>query len=96
MSGLLKNLLFALGLALILWLGYVLFFQDDGTNQVNNAVNTQAALETEEFLIRLQSLRSIDIDDAIFDDVRFSSLVNFKTDIGDEPTGRRNPFAPVE
>ena len=96
MSSLLKNLLFALGLALILWLGYTLFVQNDGTTDPNSAVNTQASLETQEFLIRLQSLRSINIDRSIFSDERFSTLVDFSVELGDEPVGRRNPFAPVE
>ena len=96
MSSLLKNLLFALGFLLIIYLGYVLFFNGSGSGDANSAVNNQAALETQDFLVRLQSLRSINLDMSIFDDKRFSSLVNFKQALPDEPTGRKNPFAPVQ
>jgi hypothetical protein len=97
MSNLVKNLLFAFGLAVILWLGYILFLKEDDDSLLssNAQIANQAALETQEFLIRLQALRSIDIDGSLFNDQRFTSLVDFRLELADEPTGRVNPFAPV-
>lgn len=95
MSSLLKNLLFGLGLAILLWLGYTLFINGDDDGTSNEEVINQANLEAQAFLAKLQSLRSIDIDGDIFNDPRFRSLQDFTVELEDEPTGRSNPFAPV-
>ncbi len=97
MSSLLKNTLFALALALILWLGYTVFFsKDDPSLTAGNAlVSSQAARDTQEFLTRLQQLRNIQLDRTIFSDDRFRSFVDHRQDIVDEPVGRANPFAPI-
>lgn len=99
MTGLLKNLLFALGLAIILWLGYTVFLKEDEgavLESRNDAIASQAALEAQEFLGRLQQIRKYDLNGSVFNDTRFTSLENFRQELRDEPTGRRNPFAPVE
>jgi len=98
MSNLLKNLLFALGLAVILWLGYSLFLKGDETllETSNSRIVGQATLETQAFLVRLQQLKSIDLDGGIFDDSIFKSLTDHRQALGNEPTGRENPFLPVE
>lgn len=97
MTSILKNLLFALGLALIVWLGYAVFFQgNDSVDTQNEQIAGQAVAETQVFLARLHLIRSLKIDGAIFKDTRFSSLVDFREELVPEPTGRRNPFAPVE
>lgn len=97
MSSLLKNILFALGLALILWLGYSVFFkQDDDLLSANNSlVANDAARDTQEFLTRLQQLKSLRLDASIFSDDRFRSFIDHRKEITDEPYGRPNPFAPV-
>ena len=98
MSSLLKNLLFALGLALIVWLGYALFIQndEDSLTSSEDGISSQATLETQEFLIRLNELKVIEIEGAVFSDRRFSSLTDFRLPLRPEPTGRENPFAPIE
>lgn len=96
MSGLLKNLFFALGLALILWLGYVVFIQEDSPSlsAENSLVTSQAVRDSQEFLATLQQLRTIEIDESFFSSPEFSSLVDHRQDIVDEPYGRENPFVP--
>lgn len=99
MSSLLKNLLFAFGLALIMWLGYLAFFKngDDALLSSNGAVASEAARETQVFLSKLQQLRALEnIKKPIFEDQRFRTLVDYRQFIEEEPTGRQNPFAPID
>lgn len=97
MSSLLKNILLALGLALILWLGYRIFFATDDAalTENNSLIASEAARDTQEFLTRLQQLRNIKLDATIFADDRFRSFVDHRQEIVDEPVGRTNPFAPI-
>lgn len=97
MSPLIKNLLFALGLATIVWLGYTIFIKDSelGLTASNSLVTSQAILDAQEFLAKLQQLRVIELDDKLFSDPRFRSLVDHRQVIVDEPVGRSNPFSPV-
>jgi hypothetical protein len=97
MSNLLKNLLIALVLAVVLFLGYNLFLAEDDETSLSSATGeSQAARETQAFLVRLQSLRAVDINTNVFTDSTFRSLTDFRQEIVDEPTGRANPFAPVQ
>lgn len=96
MSSLLKNIFFALALAGILWLGYRIFFAADDTSETLNAgVVTEASRDTQEFLRTLQQLRGITLNQQIFTDPRFQSLVDQRQPIIPEPIGRQNPFAPI-
>lgn len=98
MSNLLKNLLIALSLAVILFLGYQVFLSDDESTSIlstSNSLEGQAAQETQAFLVRLQSLRDVKIDTAIFDEPAFRSFTDTRKELTDEPTGRSNPFIPV-
>lgn len=94
MTNLLKNLMFALGLVIVIFLGYQVFLAKPSLE--DSVVTGQAEAETQAFLARLNEIRSIDIDDTFFTDIRFVSLVDFRVELEDEPAGRENPFAPVE
>lgn len=98
MSKLLKNIIFAGGFALILWLGYVVFIQDsDPALTASNAqVNNQAVRDAQDFLLKLQQLRTIELEGALFSDPRFNSLIDLRQEVTAEPVGRTNPFVPVE
>lgn len=97
MSGLLKNLLIAFGIAVLLWVGYMVFIQrDDQLVTSSDPASSQAALESQEFLRLLQLLESVRVDGAIFSDQRFRSLIDLRQEIPGEPVGRENPFAPLE
>ena len=98
MSGLIKNVLLALGLAIVLWLGYTLFLKEDESAPLtaqNNFVTSQAARDTQDFLLKLQQLRNIEFRQALFTDPRFQSLIDHRQDLINEPVGRDNPFAPI-
>ncbi|MCD5382468.1 MAG: hypothetical protein LR017_04155 [Candidatus Pacebacteria bacterium] len=97
MTTLLKNLIFALGLAIILWLGYTLFVQEDEAvlDSQNGMVRDDVERETQEFLNRLQHIKTLDISNTLFTDSRFNALTDNRQEVIDEPTGRQNPFAPA-
>ncbi len=95
MSSLLKNILFALALAVILWLGYKVFFAEDETAPLNAEAVTEASRDTQEFLGLLQQLRVLRLDEQMFNDARFQSLVDHRQAIIPEPVGRKNPFLPI-
>ncbi len=100
MTNLLKNLLIALVVAALLFAGYFFYLKDEiggtGDTPINRSQKTMrsAEEETQELLERLTVLNNIKIDDKIFEDERFRLLVDFRQDLGKEPIGRTNPFAP--
>lgn len=101
MSNLLKNLLIALFLAALLWLGYVVFLKGEGgqselLTSSAGTVSAEAALESQRLLAKLQELDGYDVSADIVSGAVFSSFVDFRVDLGSEPSGRPNPFAPVQ
>ena len=97
MSPLIKNLFFALGLAVLLYLGYTVFFAGDGGDPFTETENGGGAtIATQEFLIKLRRIQDIQIDTTFFNDHRFKALEDFQITIEPEETGRPNPFEPVE
>ena len=96
MSNLLKNLLFILGLAVLLFLGYMVFLRDSVTTSTGSLTGATAEEETQALLDKIQRIQTYSADSPIFDNQSFKSLTSFQVDIPEEPTGRSNPFAPVE
>lgn len=95
MSSTLQNILVLLGVVLIAGLGYYLFAQNsdlDTSGANNRAVTSQATVETEAFLRRLNELKGIELDGSILNDSRFTSLIDFSTEVQSMPVGRGNPF----
>ncbi len=95
MSPLIKNLLFALVLAVIVWVGYMVFMRESDDIVTGTTMN-EATRDSSEFLIRLRQLESIELRGDILEDARFKSLVNYTQDVLDEPVGRKNPFLPID
>jgi|JI10StandDraft_1071094.scaffolds.fasta_scaffold26285_5 hypothetical protein len=97
MSNLLKNLLIALGLAIILFIGYITFVRDDGSDaMISESLSPEVRQETQQLLSTLQELKSINVEGRIFSDPLFLSLRDFRVELGTEPEGRSNPFAPLQ
>jgi hypothetical protein len=101
MSNLLKNLLIAVLIAGGLFAGYYFFLRgnndslsDVGSNSSTSSLTAEE--KTARLLARLELLRTIKIDDSLFSDARFTSLRDFRQDLGQESAGRANPFAPLE
>lgn len=95
MSPLIRNLAFAFGLALILWLGYMLFFRESDELVTTEGSTSAVALEGQAFLKTLSEVQAIQLNGEILDDPRFEILVDLRQDVVDEPVGRKNPFLPV-
>jgi hypothetical protein len=99
MSNLLKNLLIALGLAVILFVGYVVFIKDgatDGGALLTESFSAEAELETQQLLATLNEIKSLNVEGRIFSDPLFLSLRDFRVELGTEPESRDNPFAPIQ
>lgn len=100
MSPLLKNLLIALTLVVILFAGYLIFVRGNGiptpTRGDSEMLSQQAQLESQKLLVTLNELKEFKVDGAVLTDVIFSSLRDFRTDLGSEPSGRSNPFLRTE
>ncbi|MBI3632521.1 MAG: hypothetical protein HY225_03670 [Candidatus Vogelbacteria bacterium] len=69
---------------------------------VSGGLQTVAPLSTadsnalsQDFLVALSSLNSLELNSAFFDDKIFRNLVDYSKDIKDEDLGRENPFLPV-
>lgn len=94
MKSLIKNTLFALSLALIVWFGYIVFYQEEAPGLTENS-QSEAIVKREGFLSKLKELDGLHLDTALFEDKDFSSLVDYSVPVVDEEVGRPNPFAPV-
>lgn len=98
MSKLLKNLLVALGIVVVVWIGYSAFTGDPEIplSSTGSTLSMEAQIETQEILAKTQKLNSFSIDNDVLNDERFVSLTNFRVDLLEEPVGRVNPFATVQ
>jgi hypothetical protein len=91
-----KNVLIAIVVACLLYLGYVYLWPTDGdvpllgstTGALENAVDT-------ELLTVLAQTRQIDLDSTLFESAVFKSLQDIGQTISAQPLGRENPFAPL-
>jgi len=84
-----------LSIIVVLVIGYMLLNNDpvDTTSALAiDAVPSQVGADLLPVLHELQSLR---LDTSIFENSAFRSLSDFTVDIGTQPVGRDNPFAPL-
>ena len=98
MSNLLKNLLIALGLAILLFVGYTVVFKEDESLtgiESSGTFSVEAELETQRLLATSNELKLLNIDGSLFSDPLFASLRDFRVELGTEPSGRPNPFSPI-
>ncbi len=98
MTPLLKNLLIALGFAVLLWVAYRFFFSEDETLLVpgQDAAIVAASGESQKLIQSIRQLQSIELNASIFRDARFRALVDHRQELVEEPVGRQNPLAPIE
>ena len=94
MTSIIKNIIVIGGLLALAGIGYYLFvIQGSATlNTGNSSGISQAEIETQSFLRRLEELQTINLSTAIFQDARFRSLTDFSTTIDRVQAGRNNPF----
>ena len=94
----LKNILIILFLVVIVAAGVYLYLHPDITESLlssDKAVSSSALLETKDFLQRFQAFESVELDDSVFTDRRFGSLVDFRQPVIPTVIGRPNPYQPV-
>jgi len=91
-----KTLLTILVIILIAFIGYSMFFTggNDGSVLVSQSTSVQGGGDNA-LLVLLVNLKSITLDDGLFNDPAFKSLIDFGQELIPEPSGRQNPFAPV-
>ena len=94
MQSILKNILFAFSFAILVWLGYIVFFT--GNDAALTSSTSQAAVEGAAFLAKLKDLEAIKLDNHFFTDPRFQSFVDNRQDVTQTPYGRPDPFAPLK
>ena len=105
MSPLLKNLLIILVLGSIVLLGVFIYLNQEKLEDLpggklltkNKVASSDALLEAKNFQERYDVFeKSVKLDDSLFTDERFRSLVDFRQPIIETAIGRANPYVPVE
>ena len=94
----LKNILIILFLVTIVAVGAYLYLYTDVPDSLlssDNDVSSDDLLEAKDFLQRFQAFKSVELDDSIFTDKRFQSLVDFRQPIIPTAIGRPNPYQPI-
>jgi hypothetical protein len=96
MLGFLKNTKLLGGLAVLVLAGGLLYYYYGSTDEVP-AVSSEsdASVASQELLLTLGGLNTIELNPALFSDPSFTALSDFGVVIPAQPTGRRNPFAPL-
>ncbi len=77
----------------VLFLGYQYFFAQPNTDVVSVETNPDVSSD-QDLVALLFELKSIRLDNTIFQDPLFQSLHDFGQGLVQEPVGRQNPFAP--
>jgi len=91
-----KTPLTIVAVVIVAFIGYQMFFEVGSNGSVLTSQNaTVRGGGDNELLILLINLRSITLDESLFNDSAFKNLVDFGQELFPEPTGRQNPFAPV-
>lgn len=92
-----KTTVTLLVLLLVLVIGYYLMSRPaDPLMMEPNLENGNLVLQSEKILADINKLNRISISGSLFADEAFRSLVDRRVPLPETPTGRPNPFAPVQ
>jgi uncharacterized membrane protein YvbJ len=77
---------------------FKMFFS--GTNSSNTTLvadktNSAGVIDGQKILVLLNNLNKVTLDDSIFSNKIFTSLISFEKPIADQVPGRKNPFLPI-
>lgn len=92
-----KSLIMVLVVLAVMFFGYLTFFSEDETME-EVPIEGEVAAVTDvgaDTLILLEQLRAVKMDNDIFMSAAFRALQDKTRDIGQQPVGRPNPFAPI-
>lgn len=93
-----KNILIAIALSCILYLGYVYLApssEDAALVPSAGGGGTGALAVDRELLTLLSDIKQIKLDASLFTSPMFQSLEDYSQTIPSEAVGRSNPFAPI-
>jgi hypothetical protein len=92
-----NKLLAGISILVILGVGGYFAYNAGGDPALLTSTETASATSevSRELLSTLSDLRTISLDESVFSDPAFVSLVDFRVAIPLEPIGRENPFAPL-
>lgn len=89
-----KNLLIGIGVILLAVVVYLVFFNNSTSADLTTTTSPSSAAEL--YFVNLAGeLGTISFNTKVFSDPRFSALVDIKTEIVPEVSGRSDPFAPI-
>jgi len=71
------------------------FYSSPGSPSELLTAESEPSPVSQEILVTLANLRTIRLDNSVFEDPLFLSLSDFGVTIAPAAAGRRNPFAPV-
>jgi hypothetical protein len=89
-----KYVTYGVGAALVLGLVYYVW-TSTGSGALLTTTEEGTSPLSQEILITLGQLQTIELEPSIFTDPAFVSLTDFGVTIPPQTAGRRNPFAPV-
>lgn len=90
-----KSIMIGIGALIVLTIAYFLFFSGSGTTAdltTESAAGSSAELY---FVTLVGSLNPIAFDTQVLSDPRFAALVDIRTALIPETSGRPDPFAPI-
>jgi hypothetical protein len=94
MSSKIKIIIAVLVIALLLGVGYLLFFNNNSDNTaVTTGPGEPSSAAEATFLDLTSQIDPISFDTSVLTDPRFTSLVDIHTAILPEPQGRKDPFS---
>ena len=86
---------------IIIIIAFVIFkMLSPNTNSTNTTLavdktNSAGAIDGQEIKVKLTKLNEVTLDDSIFSNKIFTSLISFEKPIADQIPGRKNPFLPI-
>ncbi len=90
-----KKIIILVVVVILLGLGYMLLNNSAPDSGTTIVVQNQSTAVGSDLLPLLLQLNALHLDDSIFKDQSFKTLQDYTIDIGSQPIGRSNPFAPL-
>jgi hypothetical protein len=93
-----KQIIIAIVIIIVAFLGFKFFFPSAGSP--DSALTAQSAssaqfVDGQTILASLGQLNKVTLDESIFTNKIFASLISFSVPIQDQAIGRQNPFSPI-
>lgn len=92
-----KQIIIALVIIVVAFIAFKMFFSSDSSNValVSEKANSEEFIDGQIILNVLNKLSAITLDDSVFSNKVFTSLVSFERTLEPQIPGRQNPFLPI-